>query len=244
MKKLIPIIFLFLPIFTLAQTEVISTEEIVISPEFIYGSSSIYIKANDDASFQYSMLDMDKNNTFLSGKISSLEPMIRTGKYTFYTPGGEPYASGFYSNNIPFRVWSYFDSEGQVASSVNYSSAIQFMKNFGDIDIGEDFVYKAKKAPKFGKKGMKGFLNFIKENAIYPPFALINNMEGKVVCEFVIDKTGKLINVRIIEDLNEDFDLEVVRVLSLSPMWKPGKDKGNPVNVLYRVPIHFKLPSD
>lgn len=244
MRKLIPIILLLFPIFALAQTEVISTEEVVISPEFIYGPNSIFIKANEDAGFQYSILDMDKNKTFLSGKVTSLEPMIRTGKYTFYTPGGEPYASGFYSNNIPFRVWSYFDSEGQVVSSVNYSSAIQFMKNFGDIDIGEDFVLEAKKAPKFGKKGMKGFLSFIKENTIYPPFPLINNMEGKVVCEFVIDKTGKLINVRIVEGLNEDFDLEVIRVLSLSPLWKPGKVNGNPVNVMYSVPVHFKLPSD
>ena len=38
------------------------------------------------------------------------------------------------------------------------------MKNFGDIDLGEDSIQQAKKAPKFGKKGMKGFLKFIQEN--------------------------------------------------------------------------------
>ncbi len=244
MRKLISIVLLFLPLLSYAQPEVTSTEEVVVTPEFIYGSSSIYIKASADAGFQYSILDMDKNNTFLSGKVSSLEPLIRTGKYTFYTPGGEPYASGFYSNNIPFRAWSFFDSEGQVVASVNYSSAIQFMKNYGDIDIGEDFVLQAKKAPKFGKKGMKEFLSFIKENTIYPPFTLINNMEGTVVCQFIIDKTGRLINARIVEGLNEDFDLEVIRVLSLSPLWKPGTDKGNPVNVLYSIPVHFKISSE
>ncbi len=244
MRKLISIILLFLPLFAHAQTEVTTTEEVVISPEFIYGISSIYIKANEDASFQYSILDLDKNNTLLTGKVTSLEPMVRTGKYTFNTPGGKPYASGFYSNNIPFRVWSYFDSEGQVTRSVNYSGAIQFLKNFGDIDIGEDFVLQAKKAPKFGKRGMKEFLSFMQENAIYPPFTLINNMEGKVVCQFVIDKTGQLINARIVEGLNEDFDLEVIRVLSLSPRWKPGMENGNPVNVMYSIPVHFKLTSE
>ena len=104
MRKLISIILLFLPLFAHAQTEVTTTEEVVISPEFIYGISSIYIKANEDASFQYSV-DLDKNNTFLTGKVTSLEPMVRTGKYTFNTPGGKPYASGFYSNNI--QVYGY-----------------------------------------------------------------------------------------------------------------------------------------
>ena len=244
MRKLILIIFLFLPLFANSQTEGTSTGEVVIYPEFTYGASSIYIKASEDAGFQYSILDIDKNNTFLTGKVKSLEPLVKTGQYTFYTPLGKPYASGFYSNNIPFRLWSYFDSEGKVVASVNYSGAIQFMKNFGDIDIGEDYVLQAKKAPKFGKKGMKEFLSFIQENAIYPPFALINNMEGIAVCQFVIDKTGQLINARIVESLNEDFDLEVIRVLSLSPKWKPGIDNGNPVNVMYTVPIHFKLPSE
>lgn len=244
MKKLITLILLFLPLITFAQKEGKSTREVVISPDFTYGENSIYITANDDASFQYSILDEGKNNVFLSGRITSLEPMVRTGKFTFYTPEGKPYASGYYNNNIPFRAWSYFDEEGQVIASANYSATIQYLKNYGDIDIGEDFILEAKKAPKFGKKGMKEFLEFIRENTKYPPFSLINNMEGLVHCQFVIDKTGQLINARIVEGLTEDFDLEVLRVLSLSPLWKPGKHQGNPVNVLYTIPIHFKLSAE
>ena len=118
------------------------------------------------------------------------------------------------------------------------------MKNYGDIDLGDDFVQEAKKAPKFGKKGMKQFLSFIQENAIYPPFGLINNEEGTVVCQFVIDKTGQLINIRIIEGLNEDFDLEVIRVLSLSPKWKPGANRGEAVNFMFTIPVHFRIPSE
>jgi len=244
MRRLTSIILLLLPLFAHSQTEVASSEEVIIYPKFSYGMHSVFIKASEDAGFQYSILDMDKNNTLLSGKVNSLDPMLRSGKYSFYTPGGKPYASGFYSNNIPFRVWSFFDSEGQVVSSVNYSAAIQYLKNFGDIELGEDSVQQAKKAPKFGKKGMKEFLSFIQDNAIYPPFNMINNEEGKVVCQFVIDKTGQLINVRIVEGLNEDFDLEVIRVLSLSPKWKPGKNKGNPVNVMYTIPVHFRISSE
>ena len=73
---------------------------------------------------------------------------------------------------------------------------------------------------------------------------MINYEEGKVVCQFVIDKTGQLINARIVEGLNEDFDLEVIRVLSLSPKWKPGINKGKPVNVMYTIPVRFRITSE
>jgi len=245
MKKIIAIILLLLPLIlcgqTAEQTTDPSIEEVVILPEFTYGTNSVYIKANDDSTFQYSILDLDKNNTYMTGKVSSIEPLIRTGRYAFFTPEGIPFASGFYSNNIPYLAWSYFDKDGQVIASLNYSNAIQFIKTHGNIDIGDDFVLTAKKAPKFGKKGMKEFAAFIKENAVYPPFSLINNEEGRVLCQFVIDKTGQLINTRIVEGVNEDFDLEVFRLLSLSPLWKPGKINGEAVNVLYTIPIHFKI---
>ncbi len=81
MRKLISIILLFFPLFAQAQTEVTPTEEVVISPKFIYEIHSIYIKASEDASFQYSILDLDKNVTLLTGIVSSLEPMVRTGEY-------------------------------------------------------------------------------------------------------------------------------------------------------------------
>lgn len=243
MRLLILGILMLIPLSAYTQTDRLDTVEVLVSPEFIYGQNSIYIKAGDDGAFQYNILDMDKNNVFLSGNVSSLEPMVRTGKYTFNTPEGKPYVSGFFTNNIPFRVWSYFDEKGQVKTSVNYSAAIQFMKNYGDKDIGEDYVQEAKKAPKFGKKGMKGFMSFLEENVIYPPFALINNEEGRVVCQFVVDKTGQIINVRILEGVNEDFDLEVIRLLSISPLWKPGKENGQDVNVMYTMAFDFKIPS-
>jgi len=243
MKNKLSLLLLLFPLLLQAQTELPAIDEVLIFPEFTYESSSIFIKAAEDNSFQYSILDMDNNVTLLTGKVSSLEPLVRTGSYIFNTPSGEPYASGYYNSNIPFRAWKYFDENGQEKASLNYSAAIQFLQNFGGIDIGDDFVYEAKKAPKFGKKGWDGFLKFIKENAAYPPFPLINNEEGIVVCQFVIDKTGQLINARIVEGVNEDFDLEVLRILSLSPVWKPGKIKGgDPVNVMYRLAVQFKLP--
>lgn len=242
MRYKLILILLLATLYVNGQTEDTYTHEVIIQANLSYGSHTLFIKANDDNTFQYNILDMDNNITLLTGKVKTIEPLTRTGIYKFSTPEGDPYVDGFYSANIPFRAWNYFDANGEVKKSLNYSSAIQFLQNYGDIDIGDDYVYEAKKAPKFGRKGIAGFLKFIQENSVYPPFPLINEEEGTVVCSFVIDKNGQLINARIVEGLNEDFDLEVLRLLSLSPKWKPGKIKGgDPVNVKYQLAVHFKL---
>ena len=242
MRKSILIFLLFIPLVLNGQAEGIAIEEVVVLPEFIYGTNDLFIKGNNDSTFQYNFLDMENNHTIMTGKLKTLEPMNRTGKYMFNTPDGDPYVSGFYTNNIPFKSWSYFDKEGQVVKSLNYSGAIQFLNNYGSIDLGGDSITSLKKTPGSRKKDTKAFLDFIRENAVYPPFSQITSEQGKVVCQFVIDKSGKLINLIIIEGLNEDFDLEVIRLLSLTPIWKPLKVKGDLVNVVYTLPIHFKFP--
>lgn len=240
-NKFFLLIFL-IPLGLQAQTEGPVTHEVKIVANLSYGTHTLFIKANDDNTFQYNVLDMDKNQTLMTGKVTTLEPLNRKGAYSFNTPDGEPYVSGFYSNNIPFRAWNYLEKDGQVSRSLNYSAAIQYLQNFGDVDLGDDFVYEAKKAPKFGRKGMEDFLKFIAENGVYPPFPMISQEEGRVVCQFVIDKSGQLINARILEGVNEDLDLEVLRILSLSPKWKPGKIKGGDlVNVMYKLAVNFQL---
>jgi hypothetical protein len=242
MRKSIFFFMLFIPLVLHGQTGGIAIEEVVILPDFVYGTNQLFIKGNGDSTFQYNFLDMVNNHTLMSGKLKSLEPLHRTGKYMFYAPNGAPYASGFYINNIPFRAWSFFDSEGQVVKSLNFSAAIQFLNNYGSVDLGDDYIESLKKTPGYRKKDIKNFLGFIEENAVYPPFSLINDEQGRILCQFVIDKSGKLINIKIMEGLNEDFDLEVIRLLSLAPPWKPLKVKGDPVNAVYTLPLNFKVP--
>ncbi len=242
MKKSILIFMLFIPLVLHGQTEGIAIEEVEILPDFVYGTNSLFIKGNGDGTFQYNILDMINNHEILTGNLTTLEPMNRAGRYMFYTPDGNPYANGFYSNNIPFKCWSCFDKEGQVINSLNYSGAIQFLNNFGSIDLGGDSITSLKKVPGYRKKDIKSFLNFIDENAIYPPFSLISNEQGRVICQFVVDKSGKLVNAKLLEGINEDLDLEVFRLISLAPPWKPLKIKGDPVNAVYTLPINFRIP--
>lgn len=83
---------------------------------------------------------------------------------------------------------------------------------------------------------------FIAENVEYPEDAKAQKQEGKVFVKFVIDKEG---NVRDAEIANgtkfESLNSEALRVIKSMPQWKPGKQRGQNVNVSYVIPIKFQL---
>jgi len=79
-------------------------------------------------------------------------------------------------------------------------------------------------------------------NAIkYPVIAQENGIQGKVYVTFVVGKDGKVQNARIARGVDPSLDKEALRVVNSLPTWKPGKQRGKPVNVSYTVPINFVL---
>ncbi|WP_394699853.1 energy transducer TonB [uncultured Draconibacterium sp.] len=79
-------------------------------------------------------------------------------------------------------------------------------------------------------------------NAIkYPVIAQENGIQGKVYVTFVVGKTGQVTNASIARGVDPSLDKEALRVVNALPPWKPGKQRGKPVNVSYTVPINFVL---
>lgn len=79
-------------------------------------------------------------------------------------------------------------------------------------------------------------------NAIkYPVIAQENGIQGKVYVTFVVGKDGSVTNATIARGVDPSIDKEALRVINSLPKWKPGKQRGKPVNVSYTVPINFQL---
>ncbi len=79
-------------------------------------------------------------------------------------------------------------------------------------------------------------------NAIkYPVIAQENGIQGKVYVTFVVGKDGSVSNASIARGVDPSIDKEALRVINTLPKWKPGKQRGKPVNVSYTVPINFQL---
>lgn len=89
--------------------------------------------------------------------------------------------------------------------------------------------------------GEKALMEYIHKNLRYPPVAMENNIQGRVIIQFVVTKTGKIGEVKVARSKDPDLDKEAVRVVKSLPDFIPGKMNGQSVNVWYTLPITFKL---
>jgi protein TonB len=89
--------------------------------------------------------------------------------------------------------------------------------------------------------GIEMFYKFLQYNIRYPAKAFEDKMQGKVFVSFTVEKDGSLNNIKVVRALGGGCDEEAVRVMELSPKWKPGVQNGRPVRVQYTMPISFSL---
>lgn len=75
----------------------------------------------------------------------------------------------------------------------------------------------------------------------YPVSALRNGIQGRVTVDFIIEKDGKVTDVRVVKGVDEELDAEAVKVVSASPKWKPGRVNGNKVRTSMSIPVDFRL---
>jgi len=104
-----------------------------------------------------------------------------------------------------------------------------------------NFFYNIPEMPTFNGGDLIEFSNWVQRNIIYPDAAMDRDLEGRIITEFIIGKKGQIEEIKILRGIDPLLDNEALRVLKLSPLWKPGKQNGDPVRVKLVLPIIFKL---
>ena len=90
--------------------------------------------------------------------------------------------------------------------------------------------------------GQQALFKYLSENVKYPVIAQENGIQGRVICQFVVNKDGSIVDVEVVRSGGDaSLDKEAVRVIKSMPKWKPGKQRGKAVRVKYTVPVNFKL---
>jgi protein TonB len=90
--------------------------------------------------------------------------------------------------------------------------------------------------------GDAALMKYLSDHLRYPETAASNNIQGKVIVQFVVTKTGKIGEVKVARSVDKDLDREAVRVCKSLPAFSPGRNAvGDPVNVWYTLPVTFKL---
>ena len=91
--------------------------------------------------------------------------------------------------------------------------------------------------------GQEAMLQFLAENVKYPVIAQEKGIQGRVICQFVVDKDGSIVDLEVVRSCGDaSLDKEAVRVINSMPKWKPGNQRGKTVRVKYTLPISFKIP--
>jgi len=132
-----------------------------------------------------------------------------------------------------------FDMEATTDSEYDFTS----MMGDDNEEIDEEEVfYIVEDMPTFnGGKPATEFRKYIAQNLQYPEIAAENGVSGRVIVQFAVDKTGKVVDARIVRSVDSALDREAVRVVMSSPKWTPGKQRGKAVKVLFTFPINFVL---
>ena len=87
-----------------------------------------------------------------------------------------------------------------------------------------------------------GLSKYLSTAVNYPKDAIANNQTGKVVIEFIVDKTGVIKSPKVIKSSDvASLDAEAIRVISEMPSWNPAEKDGKKVSVKYTIPIAFRL---
>ncbi len=92
--------------------------------------------------------------------------------------------------------------------------------------------------------GDKALMLYLAENLKYPKTAQESSIEGKVLIRFLVDKTGKVSDVKVLRGIGGGCDEEAVRVVKNLPDFKPAMQDGVPVKTFYNIPVFFKLDNN
>jgi TonB family protein len=140
-----------------------------------------------------------------------------------------------FANNTGFEI--SYDDLGNIILSKKEEVAAKLNNE------EEQIFMIAENMPEF-PGGEESLRKFITNSVVYPEIAINNGIQGKVYVTFVVTKNGSIANAKIARGVDPALDKEALRVVNSLPKWKPGKQRGQDVNVSYTVPINFMIDSD
>ncbi|MBR6283131.1 MAG: energy transducer TonB [Muribaculaceae bacterium] len=102
-------------------------------------------------------------------------------------------------------------------------------------------IFKSVEQPPQYPGGEAALMKYLSSHIQYPAMAQENNVQGRVVVQFVVEKDGHVGEVKVVRSVDKDLDKEAIRVCKTLPKFTPGRQNGQPVRVWYTLPVNFKL---
>ena len=137
-----------------------------------------------------------------------------------------------------------YDEQGRLWQKVQFERGekvgAECFSKTGAAAACPEYMY-TEKMPVFPGGSMQAFLARIGRSVRDPGVALKNNQQGIVLLSFVVDETGQIRNIQVVESLSSELDAEAVRVLKSVSGFRPGQQNGEAVPVHFAVPVTFAI---
>ena len=111
------------------------------------------------------------------------------------------------------------------------------------IDDPDEIFRSVEQMPRY-PGGEAALMKYIESHINYPSMAAMNNVQGRVIVQFVVERTGSVGEVKVVRSVDKDLDREAVRLVKTLPEFEPGRQNGKVVRVWYTLPVTFKLPQE
>jgi protein TonB len=132
-----------------------------------------------------------------------------------------------------------FDVEADASTEFEFTGFVDDMEEEFE---EEEVFYIVEDMPTFnGGDPATEFRKYIAQNLRYPEIAAENGISGRVIVQFAVNKTGRVVDAVVVAGVDPALDKEAIRVVMTSPPWTPGKQRGKAVKVLFTFPINFVL---
>lgn len=108
------------------------------------------------------------------------------------------------------------------------------------LEKSEEVFFSVDKMPEF-PGGMAAMQNYLATNVQYPLEAQEKGIQGRVICQFIINTDGTVSDVKVMRNVDKLLEAEAIRVIENMPKWNPGIKDNKIVRVKYTLPITFRL---
>lgn len=92
--------------------------------------------------------------------------------------------------------------------------------------------------------GNDALVKYLHDNIKYPPEAVKDSIQGRVVVQLLIERNGEVAEVQVVRPVHELLDNEVVRVCKSLPRFFPGRVGCKAVAMWFTLPVEFKLSEE
>lgn len=146
------------------------------------------------------------------------------------------------SHSVRYTTLTIFTKPKNIGlKNVNDRPKQELFCKFASCLIKNDCVWQRRKCHRSPADRGGAMMEFLSKNIKYPVVAEENGIKGRVLVKIVVKKDGTIDSPTVVKGVDPSLNKEAIRVVKTMPKWIPGKQKGEPVNVSFTVPVTFRI---